>query len=223
MSLPDYDYKFQPLSLWWVHDNCEPNYLNHDIIAEYWNVMSSVVFFVPYLIRILILGGRELHPNIRACYKVLIGVGIGSMIYHAYLNFLTQALDMSLIIIAESTYLKALGVELSHKEESVMGMLFVLSLFHPLFPACICIYLFICIAKAVLNTIVSLKGRPAFKFIGFILLGMNLVAILFIPLDILCRGFLYYHAVWHVAIMIYAFCGAISLEVLYDIQKHKKD
>lgn len=223
MSVPESDYKFEPFSLWWVHDNCEPNYLKHDIIAEYWNVMSSFVFFVPYIIRFIIFKGTGVHKNIRACYKVLIGVGIASMIYHSTLNFMTQALDITLIIIAESIYLKALGVELSAKQDLVMSVLYFMTLFHPLFPALICIYLFILIAITVINTMSSVKERPALLVIGVLMLMMNLGAIILIPLDILCTGFLYYHAVWHVAITTYCFCGSITLEVLYDINKIKHE
>lgn len=221
MSLPDSDYTFDPFNLWWVHDNCEPNYLKHDIIAEYWNVMSSLVFFIPYFIRIILFRSREVHQNILACYKVLIAVGVGSIIYHSALNFFTQALDMSLIIIAESIYLKALGVELSAKEDYMMSILYAFTLFHPVFPALICAYLFIIIAITIVRIMISIKGRPAFKLVGVFILIMNLGAVIMIPLDMLCTGFLYYHAIWHVAIMIYCFSGSLVLEVLYDIKKNK--
>lgn len=76
-------------------DWCEPNYVYHPWVAEFWNTLSSFTFVVYGLI-----GLQYTKPvQLRYCYYILIGIGVTSAYFHATLSHFGQLLDQASIIV----------------------------------------------------------------------------------------------------------------------------
>lgn len=70
-------------------DWCEINYDYTDYIAEFWNTLSSLTLFISGLY------GFHLHKakNGSGIFIILSLVGLGSVLFHAFLSHFTQMLD----------------------------------------------------------------------------------------------------------------------------------
>eukprot|EP01061_Rhynchopus_euleeides_P010627 TRINITY_DN20112_c0_g1_i1.p1 TRINITY_DN20112_c0_g1~~TRINITY_DN20112_c0_g1_i1.p1 ORF type:complete len:296 (+),score=102.19 TRINITY_DN20112_c0_g1_i1:56-943(+) len=76
-------------------DWCEENYETHDLVAEFWNMLSGVIIF-PCTGAAWFLHGsvrRLVEPRFAFCLITLTLVGVGSIYFHATLSTLGQVLD----------------------------------------------------------------------------------------------------------------------------------
>ena len=79
-------------------DWCEPNYVVNSYIAEFWNVVSSLYFFV-----IACWGymsyKAEYEPKLTFIWLLIILIGLGSILFHGTLSVAGQVMDeMSILI-----------------------------------------------------------------------------------------------------------------------------
>ncbi|CAF0821802.1 unnamed protein product [Rotaria sordida] len=76
-------------------DWCEPNYVVTEYIAEFWNTVSNIFFFlVPPLMIILFASySKRVANGITILWILLIVIGIGSVYFHATLSLAGQLVD----------------------------------------------------------------------------------------------------------------------------------
>lgn len=204
---------FKPYQWFFVFNSCEQDYSHSDYIQEYFSAISSFAFFLPYIIRILILKKIELPVSLVKVYYVLILVGVTSTLFHTKMTYLTQFIDMTSILIAQLIFANTVRLTITPAFEKFMIVCYFLSVFHPLPISINLLILFILFSRWVIQTICRLNMT---KFTLFACLGfaLKICALLCIPLDIVCAGFEYFHGFWHIFIATYCFSGLLAIEIL---------
>ncbi|XP_026125398.1 alkaline ceramidase 1 [Carassius auratus] len=76
-------------------DWCEDNYRNSENVVEYFNTMSSLIFFViaPIMLYLLHPYAKERNLAVHLVWIMMVFVGIFSMYFHMTLSFMGQMLD----------------------------------------------------------------------------------------------------------------------------------
>ncbi|CAF1217334.1 unnamed protein product [Rotaria magnacalcarata] len=76
-------------------DWCEPNYVVSEYIAEFWNTVSNIFFFLvpPFSIILFSSYSRRIANGITVLWLLLIVIGIGSIYFHATLSLAGQLID----------------------------------------------------------------------------------------------------------------------------------
>ncbi|CAF1261747.1 unnamed protein product [Adineta steineri] len=84
---------FQPGSS--TVDWCEPNYVVSEYIAEFWNTVSNIFFFLipPIMIYLFRPYSKRVANGIAILWILLIVIGIGSVYFHATLSLVGQLVD----------------------------------------------------------------------------------------------------------------------------------
>mmetsp|Transcript_23580 Transcript_23580/g.41795 ORF Transcript_23580/g.41795 Transcript_23580/m.41795 type:complete len:216 (-) Transcript_23580:457-1104(-) len=214
------DYEF--FSFFFVMNSCEPDYSDSEYFQEYWGVYTSLAFLVPAFIRLVLCGFSPVSPKLRRCYKALILVAFASGLFHTYVSYPTQAIDMTAILIAELCFAEALGLVITRYQEVFMVLSYFTILFTPVFTSIVIFLLFVQFSA---YTIRMFRQEPRFiiRIPAIVSLLSIIGALLCIPLDMICDSPLLYHAYWHLLIAVYCFSGAISIELLYNLDLVKSD
>ncbi|CAF1499079.1 unnamed protein product [Rotaria magnacalcarata] len=76
-------------------DWCEPNYVVSEYIAEFWNTVSNVFFFLvpPFMIILFRPYSKRVANGIGILWIILIVIGAGSVYFHATLSLAGQLVD----------------------------------------------------------------------------------------------------------------------------------
>lgn len=214
------DYQF--FSLFWVMNSCEADYATSEYLQEYWGVYTSIAFLVPPFLRLVICGFSPVNPKLRRCYRSLIFVAFASGLFHTYVSYPTQALDMTSILIAELCYAEAVGLAISNYQEVFMVLSYFSILFTPIFTGINIGLLFV---QFSLFTIKKFREIPklSLRVVAIVSLVSMIGAVLCLPLDLICSSPIHFHAYWHLLIAVYCFSGAIAIELLYNLDLVKSD
>ncbi|CAG9332994.1 unnamed protein product [Blepharisma stoltei] len=205
--------EFKPLQWFFVLNSCEKDYSKSPYIQEYFSAISSFAFFVPYIIRILLLRRVSLPNGLIKMYYALILVGITSTIFHSRLSYLTQFIDMTSILVTQLIFAKIIDMKIPKTFEKLMMIFYVLSFVHPLPLSLNLVILFILFSRWTFST-VSRINMMKFTLIAGVSLILKLCALFCIPLDLICTGYEYFHGFWHIFIAAYCFTGLIGIELL---------
>ncbi|CAF1509934.1 unnamed protein product [Rotaria sp. Silwood1] len=76
-------------------DWCEPNYVVSEYIAEFWNTVSNIFFFLvpPLMIFLFRPYSKRVANGIAILWILVIIIGIGSVYFHATLSLVGQLVD----------------------------------------------------------------------------------------------------------------------------------
>ena len=74
-------------------DWCEENYLMTNLVAEFYNTISSITMALTGLLLYRLYANEYLKPSIRICHALLVFVGLGSIFFHATLSYAGQLAD----------------------------------------------------------------------------------------------------------------------------------
>ncbi|CAF1121573.1 unnamed protein product [Rotaria sordida] len=76
-------------------DWCEPNYVVSEHIAEFWNTVSNIFFFLvpPLMISLFRSYSKRVANGIAILWILLIIIGFGSVYFHATLSLVGQLID----------------------------------------------------------------------------------------------------------------------------------
>lgn len=213
---------YEVFSLFWVMNSCEPDYSDSAYLQEYWGVYSSLAFLVPPMFRLVVLWPIPINEKLKRCYLSLVLVAFASGLFHSYVSYPTQAIDMTAILIAELCYAKALNLSISRSQEVFMWITYSTILFTPIFASVTIGLLFVQFFSFTFKKFKEIK-QTALRVTALISLFSILGAVLCIPLDLMCNSPLLYHSYWHLLIALFCFSGAVSAELLYRLELVKSD
>jgi hypothetical protein len=209
-------------SLFWVMNSCEPDYADSNYLQEHWGVYTSLAFVVPPFCRLLLLWRRPITPKLRRCYLSMLFVALASGVFHSYVSYPTQVIDMTAILIAELCFAEAVSLSFSGYYEVFLALSYFSILFTPILTGLNIGLLFL---QFSLFTIQKFQVIPvtSLRVTAVISLVSMVGAVLCLPLDLLCNSPLLFHAYWHLLIAVYCFSGAIAIELLYNLKVVKAD
>ncbi|CAF3826395.1 unnamed protein product [Rotaria sp. Silwood1] len=200
-------------------DWCEPNYVVSEYIAEFWNSVSNIFFFLvpPVMIILFASYSRRVANGLTILWILLIVIGIGSVYFHATLSLAGQLLDeIGILWVLMAGY--ALFLPSLHLPQSLRIQRFILS--------CIIIAIIVTCLGVVYPYanafVLMILGLPAIGFMAFHLskcdnrriknLGIHCICMWAIAVTIwICDrmfcsfwisiSFPYLHAIWHILIL----------------------
>eukprot|EP00744_Colponema_vietnamica_P025046 GILI01036708.1.p1 GENE.GILI01036708.1~~GILI01036708.1.p1 ORF type:complete len:226 (+),score=24.06 GILI01036708.1:158-835(+) len=202
------------LSLFPVFNSCEPDFEIFSWTSEFWGVVSSAIFLLPYMSLAFNKGFEKRPEPVQRCYRALIPVAIASALFHTFMNPVSQYLDQTAIVFAEFVYAESAGMNISRTTKILMVFLQILGYFHGLPLVAVVVYFFI---RFNLVVVENIQRIPALKSLGLKIILCNIGAMLCFPLDfLLCHdeGFLYMHALWHLFIAGFCWWGGHGVELL---------
>ena len=88
-----------------LNDWCEENFVWTDLIAEFWNTVSNIIYIIIGLWTIFEFKDNKLYSRLTICGVSLCFIGIGSMSYHGTITRWGQAFDELAILYWEVTLL----------------------------------------------------------------------------------------------------------------------
>ncbi len=194
-----------PLAIYFVYDSCEENYAHSEFIAEWWGMISSLLF-------VFIGGVGCWYSSLKNCYISLIVVGIASVFNHAALSPFSQFCDEIAIICAELAYASEADIKISRQFLWLLFIMCILGMYNPIPLAIVMVLLF----QKIISRIILMKKRfKQLHYISSATIGCFILSICFGLLDYSTCPHLqhvHFHALWHITVAIFCLLGACSIE-----------
>ncbi|UJR14821.1 hypothetical protein I4U23_001808 [Adineta vaga] len=201
-------------------DWCEPNYVVNEYIAEFWNTISNVFFFLvpPIMIYLFQPYSKRVANGIMILWIILIIIGIGSVYFHATLSLVGQLVDEISILWVLTTgyalFLPSIYLPQSFRVQrhrfvyTCILFAIVITCLSFVYPYANAFALMILGLPAIGFIIIHLKrsDNSRIKSLGLHCFGMWLMAVTIWICDrMFCSfwlaiSFPYLHAIWHVLI-----------------------
>ena len=189
-----FEYQSSPI------DWCEPNYRITYFIAEFYNTISAIpMVYVAYLLWV---------PKHKTYACIVMGIGIGTIIFHGTLNLFGQLFDEFCLVL----YI----IHLSFQTTPYLALPLIFLIFiYPEINAYMLIMTALFIIVAWYNNVIVLriplkKVTNSYHFRGpntviFLCLFAGIIWII----DIACINGIHFHFVWHIisAYILYMTCG----------------
>lgn len=176
-----------------VFHSCEDKYEYSDFIMEFWSVITSLFYAVPYIY--IRLNGTYV-PETLIVSKILVVEAILSSLYHIYLHALTQFLDQAGIIVVLYAFLVLNHIPFTVYEKFLVALFFILGVVHAGFMGlCLLIFFVRLLGFLLLYGIKTKRYSVVWTIISLA------VAALFLLADItLCQYqiFEHFHSLWHI-------------------------
>lgn len=203
-----FPHHFELLQPFYVFNTCEEKYKYSDFIKEFWAVITSLFYFIPYFYVRFVQAKHRYVKDVFTVCKVFIIVGIGSTIYHIYPHALTQLLDQLGIVVLLHYYLKLNNVPYTRLEAILVVLFTFLGVFNAVFMAITLIIYF----GRLLGFLLLIGWRQ--KKFSWTVLGMAASGV-FLASDIaFCKYqfFQYFHSLWHIGTQISFFMAIREMD-----------
>jgi hypothetical protein len=202
-------------------ESCEPAYLDSKYLQQFWGVCSSLTFLIPAFCRLVLLKSRPISSKVKRVYLSLVCLAVASSLFHSYVSFITQAIDISVLLIVVLSYVEAAGMPLSPYQEVFM----VLSYFTILLSPVLTLLNIGLLALQVSLFTVKKYQEPSGTALRVMATGSKVTmagALLCLWLDLKCSPGGLYHAYWQLFLAASFFSGATAVE-LHDLALVKSD
>ncbi|CAF3129900.1 unnamed protein product [Rotaria sp. Silwood2] len=196
-------------------DWCEPNYVVSEYIAEFWNTVSNIFFFLvpPLMIFLFRPYSKRVANGIAILWILLIIIGIGSVYFHATLSLAGQLLDeisiLWVLVIGYALFLPATYLPRSFRVQRCIIFALVITCFSFVYPYANAFALMLLGLPATGFIILHFSrcDNPRVKHLGIHCLVMWIIAVtIWISDRMFCSywlsiSFPYLHSIWHVLIL----------------------